>query len=258
MNRNDWIKTEAELAALRESGKRLSSVIRRLLETAKADMPTGELGELAETLIRREGGVPIFKGYGSEWGKPFPSAVCVSVNDEVVHGIPLSDRILRDGDVLKIDIGMRFEGMITDMARTIPIGTVPETTLRLIRTTQESLDRGIAKIRSGARLSDYARAVERHVKSAGFSVVRDLVGHGVGRTLHEDPQIPNYFIEGMDDFSFRKGMSVALEPMVNVGHFGIRLASDGWTYKTRDGSLSAHFEDTIIVTEKGTEIVTRT
>lgn len=254
---NDWIKTESELEALRESGSRLSSVIVRVLGAAKPGVSTGELGELAETLIRKEGGIPVFKGYGAEWGKPFPAAVCVSLNDEVVHGIPSPERILSEGDLLKVDIGMRFDGMITDMARTVPIGNVSDEALRLMRITRESLDRGIAKIRSGVLFSNFAHAVETHARNAGFSVVRDLVGHGVGRELHEDPQIPNYFFDGMENFSFRKGMAVALEPMVNAGHFGIRLADDGWTYKTRDGSLSAHFEDTVIVKERGTEIVTR-
>lgn len=254
---NEWIKTDAELDSLRESGRRLAAVTEELLLMAEPGVSTGTIGERAEELIRKKGGIPVFKGYGAEWGKPFPAAVCISVNEEVVHGIPSFGRILREGDLLKIDIGMRFEGMVTDMARTVPVGAVSDGADRLMKTTKESLDRGIAKIRSGARLSDFATAVESHVRSGGFAVVRDLVGHGVGRELHEDPQIPNYFLKGMENFSFRKGMAVALEPMVNAGHFAVRLADDGWTYVTKDGSLSAHFEDTVIVTERGTEIVTR-
>lgn len=254
---NEWIKTDAELDGLRESGKRLSAVVAELSLMAVPGVSTGSIGDTADTLIRQQGGLPIFKGYGAEWGKPFPAAVCVSVNDEVVHGIPSSARILREGDLLKIDIGMRYQGMVTDMARTIPVGSVSETALRLIKVTKESLDQGVSKIRSGARLSDYARAVESRVRADGFSVVRDLVGHGVGRELHEEPQIPNYFISGMENFSFRKGMAVALEPMVNEGDFLVKLAPDQWTYVTKDGKLSAHFEDTVIVTERGTEIVTR-
>lgn len=255
---NEWIKTDAELDSLRESGRRLASVTEELLLMAKPGVSTGDIGERAEELIRKKGGIPVFKGYGSEWGKPFPAAVCVSVNEEVVHGIPSDERILREGDLLKIDIGMRFEGMVTDMARTVPVGMVSDEAIRLMKATKESLDRGISKIRSGARLSDFAAAVESRVRSDGFTVVRDLVGHGVGRELHEDPQIPNYFLKGMENFSFRKGMAVALEPMVNAGHFAVRIADDGWTYVTKDGRLSAHFEDTVIVTERGTEIVTRT
>ena len=254
---NEFIKTEAELGNLRESGARLAVVMEELLAMAAPGVSTLAIGDQADLLIRKQGGIPIFKGYGAEWGKPFPAAVCVSLNDEVVHGIPSSKRILREGDLLKLDLGLLFQGMVSDMARTKAIGTVSDEAARLLSVTQESLDRGIAKVRSGSRLSDYAGAVERTAKHAGFSVVRDLVGHGVGRELHEEPQIPNYFEKGMHDFSFRKGMTVALEPMVNVGRPDIRLASDGWTYLTKDGKLSAHFEDTVIVTERGTEIVTR-
>jgi methionyl aminopeptidase len=254
---NEWIKTDAELDSLRESGKRLAAVIAELSAMVAPGASTGTIGDAADEFIRKQGGIPIFKGYGAEWGKPFPAAACVSVNDEVVHGIPSPSRILRNGDLLKIDIGMRYQGMVTDMARTIPVGSASETALRLMKATKEALDRGLSKIRSGARLSDYARAVETRVRMDGFSVVRDLVGHGVGRELHEDPQIPNYFISGMENFSFRKGMAVALEPMVNEGSFLVDIAPDGWTYVTKDGKLSAHFEDTVIVTERGTEVVTR-
>lgn len=254
---NEWIKTDEELDRLRESGNRLVAVVTELLAMAVPGISTGEIGDAADALIREKGGIPVFKGYGAEYGQPFPAAVCVSLNDEVVHGIPLPERVLREGDLLKIDIGMRYHGMVTDMARTIPIGAVSEIALRLLNATKESLDRGLSKIRSGARLSDYAWAVESRVRMDGFSIVRDLVGHGVGRELHEDPQIPNYFIDGMENFSFRKGMAVALEPMVNEGNFSVKIAPDGWTYVTKDRKLSAHFEDTVIITEKGTEIVTR-
>lgn len=254
---NEWIKTDAELDGVRESGKRLSAVVAELSAMAVPGVSTGAIGDAADALIRKQGGIPIFKGYGAEWGKPFPAAACVSLNDEVVHGIPLPDRMLHDGDLLKIDIGMRYQGMVTDMARTFFVGTVSDAALKLVTVTKESLDKGIAKIRSGARLSDYAQAVESRAHADGFSIVRDLVGHGVGRELHEEPQIPNYFLSGMENFSFRKGMVIALEPMVNEGSFLVRLAPDQWTYVTKDGKLSAHFEDTVIVTERGAEIATR-
>ncbi|NTW14068.1 MAG: type I methionyl aminopeptidase [Candidatus Moranbacteria bacterium] len=254
---NDSIKRDDELESLRESGLRLAGIMSEIPSLAVPGVSTKTIGDRIEEMIRKEGGVPIFKGYGAESGRPFPAAACVSLNDEVVHGIPSSGRILREGDLLKIDMGMRFHGMVSDMARTFPVGAVSADAKKLLETTKESLDRGISKIRSGARLSDFAHAVQSHVEGRGYSVVRDLVGHGVGRELHEDPQIPNYFLKGMDNFSFRKGMSVALEPMVNAGHFAIRVAPDGWTYLTKDGSLSAHFEDTVIVTERGAEIVTR-
>ncbi|NTW30427.1 MAG: type I methionyl aminopeptidase [Candidatus Moranbacteria bacterium] len=254
---NELIKTDSELENIRESGARLAMVMEELLSAAIPGVSTALIGDMAEERIRKQGGIPIFKGYGAEWGKPFPAAVCVSINDEVVHGIPSPGRILQEGDLLKLDLGMLFQGMVSDMARTKAIGTVSAEAARLLSVTRESLDCGIAKIRSGARLSDFARAVDRRVRQDSFSVVRDLVGHGVGRELHEEPQIPNYFDGSVPDFSFRKGMTVALEPMVNAGGHAIRLAKDGWTYVTRDGSLSAHFEDTVIVTERGAEIVTR-
>ncbi|MEI7750350.1 MAG: type I methionyl aminopeptidase [Candidatus Moraniibacteriota bacterium] len=254
---NEHIKTDFELENLRESGARLAMVMEELLSFSVPGISTLAIGNLADELIRKQGGIPVFKGYGAEWGKPFPAAVCVSLNDEVVHGIPSPDRILKEGDLLKLDLGMMFQGMVSDMARTKAIGTVSSEAMRLLVATREALDSGIAKVRSGARLSDYAGAVERRIKRDGFSVVRDLVGHGVGRELHEEPQIPNYTGSGLPDFSFRKGMTVALEPMVNAGGHAIRIAKDGWTYVTRDKSLSAHFEDTVIVTERGTEIVTR-
>jgi len=254
---NELIKTDLELENLRESGRRLAMVMDELLSMAASGVSTGAIGERAEELIRKQGGIPVFKGYGAEWGKPFPAAVCVSLNDEIVHGIPSPDRVLREGDLLKLDLGLMFQGMISDMARTKAIGTVSDEANRLLVATREALDSGISKIRSGARLSDYAGAVERRVKRDGFSVVRALVGHGVGRELHEEPQIPNYLDPGVPDFSFRKGMTVALEPMVNAGRPGVRLAPDGWTYATQDRTLSAHFEDTVIVTERGAEIVTR-
>lgn len=246
-----------ELVGLRESGQRLAEIMKAVGDMAVPGVSTLEIGDRIEVLIRQTGGIPVFKGYGADTGKPFPAAACISINDEIVHGIPSPDRILHEGDLLKVDMGMRFSGMVSDMARTFAVGTVSDEAGALLETTREALERGISKIHSGARLSDFATAVESRVKRNGYSVVRDLVGHGVGRELHEDPQIPNYFVKGMENFSFRKGMTVALEPMVNIGAPDIRLASDGWTYATRDGSLSAHFEDTVIVTERGVEIVTR-
>lgn len=252
-----WVKTEDELNRLRASGARLALVLDKLIAHVRPGISTGELGRLAEDYIRAGGGLPIFKGYGSGSGHPFPAAVCTSINDEVVHGIPSDTRILKEGDILKLDIGMRFLGMVTDMARTVPVGTVSPQAQRIIEVTRESLERGIATIKSGSMLSQFSKAVQRYVEHEGFSVVRDLVGHGVGRELHEDPQIPNFFFRGMQDFAFRKGMAVALEPMINAGHHEVRVAPDGWAFRSVDRSLSAHFEDTIIVTDKGVEIVTR-
>lgn len=250
-------KNAKQFSALRESGKRLEIVMNETGVVIRPGVSTAEVNDAAERAIRRVGGDPIFKGYGKEYGTPFPAAICVSLNDEVVHGIPKKARVIQEGDLVKLDMGLRFDGMVTDMARTFAVGSVSEEAVRLVRVTEESLLRGIAAIRIGARLSDYGKVVQNHIEAHGFSVVRDLVGHGVGFELHELPQIPNYLFSGMKDVEFRSGMAVALEPMVNAGEYDIRLGKDGWVFMTQDGRLSAHFEDTIIITESGIENVTR-
>ncbi|MFZ3031995.1 MAG: type I methionyl aminopeptidase [Candidatus Moraniibacteriota bacterium] len=252
-----WIKTDDEIARLRESGRRLAIVLDQVIAAAKPGMNTLELDVLAEKFIRAEGGIPIFKGYGAESGRPFPGSVCVSLNNEVVHGIPSKNRIIKEGDLLKLDIGMRFEGMVSDMARTVAVGNISKEAAKLLAVTRESLERGIAALRPGAMISAYAKAVQGFVEENGFSVVRDLVGHGVGHELHEDPQVPNYVSRHMHDFILEKGMTLALEPMINAGTFAVRIAPDEWTFITSDGRLSAHFEDTVVITEKGAEILTR-
>jgi methionyl aminopeptidase len=174
-----------------------------------------------------------------------------------VHGIPSDTCILKEGDILKIDIGMRYEGMVSDMARSIAIGEVSKEAVRIMKVTEESLLRGIQTLRPGAKVSDYARAVQSHVEQAGFSVVRDLVGHSVGRELHEDIQIPNYVTRDIPDLRFVAGMTLALEPMVNAGTYEVEMADDDWTFITADDRLSAHFEDTVLITDDGVEILTR-
>lgn len=253
----NWVKTEAEIKRLRESSRRLSTVLDRVMASVQPGMTTLELDTLAEKLIREEGGTPIFKGYGAGSGRPFPASLCVSLNNEVVHGIPSASRTILEGDLLKLDIGMRFEGMVSDMARTMAVGTVAPEAMRLLEVTKESLDRGIAELRPGAPISLYAGAVQSFVEANGFSVVRDLVGHGVGHELHEDPQVPNYTSRHMHDFVLKAGMTLALEPMVNAGTFAVRIAPDDWTFITSDGKLSAHFEDTVVITADGAEVLTR-
>ncbi len=252
-----WIKTEAEITALRRSGKLLASIVEELLGVATVGVSTGELGELADTLIRKAGGDPIFKGYGKAWGAPpFPASVCLSLNDEVVHGIPDRARLLMDGDLLKVDIGMRYQGMVTDMARMKIVGTGTPEAVKLKTVTESALSAGISTLRDGSSLEEYARAVEGVAKSAGYTCVRDLVGHGVGRELHEEPQIPNYLGSGLPNFHFAVGMTVALEPMVNIGAHQVRLAADNWTFVTADGQLSGHAENTVLITPDGYEILT--
>ncbi len=253
--KQEWKKTDDELECLRHSGREMAKIVERLAEHVRPGVSTGELDELAEKWITDIGGIPIFKGYGH--GTPFPATLCASINEEVVHGIPSRDRILKEGDLFKMDIGMRYEGMVSDMARTFAVGKISAEAERLLVATRESLDAGIATLRPGSKMIDYARAVEDRVKRDGFLPVRDLVGHGVGRELHEEPQIANYVTKSVPGFSFIEGMAVALEPMINVGGWEVKLGPDHWTFVTADGSLSAHFEDSVIITKEGAEIVTR-
>lgn len=257
MREKEWIKTPDEIRRLRLSCQNMARILGSVIATVKPGITTFEVDALAEKMIREIGGIPIFKGYNPGGGRPFPATLCASINDEVVHGIPSKERILKEGDLFKIDIGMRFEGMVSDMARTIMVGKVSSLAEKLTTVTRECLERGIAELRPGAHISAYARAVQSHAESNGFSVVRDLVGHGVGRELHEDPQVPNYVSRRMDDFILKKGMTLALEPMINAGTFGVRVASDDWTFITSDSKLSAHFEDTVVITDHGAEILTR-
>jgi methionyl aminopeptidase len=252
-----WIKTADEIKRLRESGKRLALVLAEVIKAAHPGVSTKDLDVLSERLIRQAGGLPIFKGYNTGMGQPFPGSVCASLNNEVVHGIPSADRIIKEGDILKLDIGMRFEGMVSDMARTVAIGEITADAARLLAVTRESLERGIQELRPGISIARYASTVQTFVETNGFSVVRDLVGHGVGRELHEDPQVPNYVSRHMHDFVLAAGMTLALEPMVNAGTFDVEVAPDDWTFITKDGKLSAHFEDTVVITEQGAEVLTR-
>jgi len=253
----DWIKTPDEIRRLRLSCQNMARILETVMETVKPGVTTFDVDALAERLIREIGGTPIFKGYNPGGGRPFPATLCASLNDEVVHGIPSKERVIKEGDLFKIDIGMRFEGMVSDMARTLMVGTVSPLAEKLTAVTRESLERGIAELRPGVHISAYAKAVQGFVEANGFSVVRDLIGHGVGRELHEDPQVPNYISRRMDDFILKKGMTLALEPMINAGTFAVSIASDDWTFITADGNLSAHFEDTVVITDNGVEVLTR-
>lgn len=249
------IKTEKEVKAMRESGKVLASIMEKIGRAIKPGINTKDLDKLAEKLVFDNGGLPIFKGQG-EPEKPYPATICASINEEIVHSIPSSDKIVKAGDILKIDIGIKYAGMITDMARTFEVGTVSPEAHKLVKVTKEALDAGIKKIKAGARLSEYSIAVESYARANGFSAARDLVGHGVGRELHEDPQIPNYK-SNWRDITLAAGMTLALEPMINVGTFKIKILPDGWTFVTADGKLSAHFEDTVLVKKGGCDILTR-
>ena len=250
------IKSEKEIQAMREGGKILAFVMEQMGDAVSPGKNTFEIDALGEKLIVEAGGTPIFKGYGKESGNPFPAATCTSINDEIVHGIPSKNRVLREGDILKIDVGMRYKGMITDMARTFAVGKISMEAQKILDVTRECLNVGIEKIKAEHPLSAYSIAVQQYIEAQDFSVVRDLVGHGVGKKLHEDPHIPNYK-NNEREIILKEGMTLALEPMINVGAYRIKLKKDNWTYATSDGSLSAHFEDTVVVTKDGAEILTR-
>lgn len=249
------IKNAEEIEIMRRAGKALAAVMRALENEVKVGVSTKKIDELAEKLILQAGGRPAFKGYG-ESRNVFPATICASINDEVVHGIPNDDKILKNGDIFKIDIGIEIDGFYSDMARTFSIGEVSDEARKLIEITEKSFWKGIKNLKAGVMLSEYSKTSQQIVESAGFSVVKNLVGHGIGTHLHEDPQIPNYFENGFRDFELKAGMTLAIEPMVNVGTHQTELASDGWAYLTADGKLSAHYENTILITEKGVEVLT--
>ncbi|MEK7596161.1 MAG: type I methionyl aminopeptidase [Patescibacteria group bacterium] len=250
------IKNEKELKILREGGRRLADIMNIISQIAAPGIAAAELDRRAEELILKQGGFPAFKGYKTSDAKiPYPSSLCVSVNDEIVHAPP-SVRILKDGDIASLDLGMEWKGFYTDMAVTVPIGNVDKKSLKLIKITKKALELGISAVKNGGRVGDIGFAVESYVKSEGFCVVKELVGHGVGRQVHEKPEIPNWGKKGAG-FLLEEGMVLALEPMVNAGAEKIKLAEDGWTWKTADGSRSAHFEHTVAITKDGAEILTR-
>ncbi len=245
------LKSEDEVGHMRRAGQIVALVLSRLSEAARPGVTTGELDRLAEAMIRSFGATPTFFGlYG------YPANICASINEEVVHGIP-GERVLREGDIVSFDVGATVEGMIADGATTVGVGTIAEAAHRLLRVTQEALNKGIEQARPGNRVADISAAVQSHAEAHGFSVVRKLVGHGVGHAMHEAPQVPN-FVDGAigDSPKLTPGMTLAIEPMVNQGTWQVVQERDGWTYRTKDRSLSAHFEHTIVITGEGCEILT--
>jgi methionyl aminopeptidase len=244
-------KSSDEIAKMRTSGRITAGTIERVLEAVKPGVTTADLDAVAEAYIVEKGATPSFKGY-----RGFPASICTSLNNEIVHGIPSERRVLKEGDLLSLDFGAVWEGFHSDSAVTVFVGDPPSSEAeKLVRVTEEALEAGIAQIRPGGRLSDISHAVEQCAEGAGFSVVREYVGHGVGRALHEDPQIPNYGPPGRGP-EMRPGLVIAVEPMVNMGTWETAVLADDWTVVTADGSLSAHFEHTIAVTEDGHEVLT--
>lgn len=248
------LKSPEEIEEMRTPGRMVAEILATLRDLAKPGVTTAHLDQKAEAMIRRMGCRSAFKNY-RVGAAVFPAVLCVSVNEEVVHGIP-SNRELQEGDILSLDFGVEHGGFFGDAAITVPIGEVDEGSRRLMQVTEECLYAGIENACPGKRLGDLGAAVQAHAERNGFSVVRDFVGHGIGRALHEDPQVPNFGSAGKGR-AIKAGMVLAIEPMINMGAMGVRVCEDGWTAVTADGGRSAHFEHTVAVTEDGPMILTR-
>jgi methionyl aminopeptidase len=246
------LKSSREIELMAQGGKILGQTIAKLRDSVRPGISTAELDAIAEAFIRsHEGATPAFKGlYG------FPGSICTSINDEIVHGIPSKKRVLKEGDIISLDVGVGYKGFFTDSAMTVPVGTVDSRTKELLAVTAESLEAGIAAATLGNHIGDIGAAVQAVVEAAGFSVVRDLVGHGIGVEFHEEPQVPNYGKPKRRE-KLVPGLTIAIEPMVNVGGPATRTLQDRWTIVTADGSRSAHFEHTVAITEDGPRVLTR-
>jgi methionyl aminopeptidase len=249
------LKSKRELEKMQTAGRHVGEILLRLRSMARPGVKTEELDRVAREELERRGLASSFLGYGPGGLPPYPAVLCVSVNDEIVHGIP-GFRELREGDLLKLDFGAIFEGFHGDSAVTVAVGEVSASTCALVEATRASLEAGIAQMRFGKRLGDVSNAVQRFAEGAGYSVVRDFVGHGIGRELHEEPKVPNFGPAGRGP-RLRAGMVFAIEPMVNVGTADVEILDDRWTAVTADGELSCHFEHTVAITENGPEILTR-
>jgi len=250
------LKSSAAIETMDRANRIIREILDDLTDVVRPGASTLDIDRYVEERVRRAGVRPAFKGYPHpSGGRPFPGTICASLNDEVVHGVPSSTVVLKEGDILSVDLGVVLDGYFGDSARTYAVGKVDERAVRLMRVTREALQLGIDQARAGNRVSDIGHAVQVHVESNGFSVVREFVGHGIGERLHEEPQIPNFGAPGRRE-RLREGMVLAIEPMVNAGGPEVLLsADDGWTARTRDGSLSAHFEACVAVTENGPRIL---
>lgn len=250
------LKNTEDINKLKEGGKILASVLYEAAKMAVSGTKTIELDKIVEKKIREAGGKPSFKNYKTPDDKiPYPASLCVSVNEEVVHGVP-GERTLKNGDIVSLDLGMEYKGFFTDMAVTVSVGKASEQAEKLIKTTKEALDLGVMAVKDGVFVGNIGQAIQSCAEGNGFNVVRKLVGHGLGRKAHEDPEIPNFGAKGKGEV-LREGEVLAIEPMITAGYHDIYLDKNLWTWKTKDGSLSAHFEHTIIVTKSGAEVITK-
>ncbi len=242
---------------MRKAGQIVARVFEEVRKQIRPGSTTGEMDKIAEDILRQHGATPVFKGYPNqrEGLAPFPAAITACINEELVHGIPSDDRVLQEGDIFSIDCGAYYKGWVGDAAVTIPVGKISPDVQRLLDVTEQSLHEGIAQARLGNRTEDISAAVQAYVQQHGYSVVREYTGHGVGRNMHEDPQVPNFGQRGKGT-RLKKGMTIALEPMVNVGSWRTELLADGWTVVTADGKLSAHFEHSFAITDGEADILT--
>jgi methionyl aminopeptidase len=251
------LKQKRELDLMRVANRIVAVVWEAMADMVVPGVSTAQLDEAAEAIIRKHGAVPSFKGYPYTGKNDFPASICASINQEIVHGIPSPERVLQEGDIISIDVGTIYKGYQGDGAITLPVGRVSKEAQRLVEVTKGALGAGIAQAKAKGRTSDISKAIEEHVRSRGFDVVREYTGHGIGKAMHEDPQVTNYYNPDLHDHLLKPGMTIALEPMVNVGTWRTRLLSDGWTVETADGKLSAHFEHTIAIADGEAEILTR-
>lgn len=245
------VKTDSEIAAMRESARILADILDMLEQTVDVGINMQEIDEIARREAKARGAETPFLGYADP---PFPGSICISINDEVEHGTP-RDIELKDGDIVSLDFGIKYKGMISDSGRTLPVGDVSSKNMKLLETTKRSLYAGIDVVKDGAKVGDISAAVEKVLKKGGYGIVRDLVGHGVGHELHEDPNIPNYGKSGRGSV-LKAGMTICIEPMATLGDWRIVMDSDRWTIRTLDGTNAAHFEHTILITNNGAEILT--
>ena len=248
------IKNNDEINQMSSCGKIISDVREIIVKNIEPGISTWELDKLAEEYTISKGFIPAFKGYQN-----FPSSICASVNDEVVHGLPSKNKILKKGDIIGIDFGVYDGTFYADSAFTFPVGDVGDNIIKLLNVTKESLNLGIQKAQIGNKIHDISKAIQDHIEKNGFTVVRSYVGHGIGKDLHEEPHVPNFILNNKDrskSMKLKEGMVLAIEPMVNVGNFEVELSDDNWTVKTCDGSLSAHFEHTVALTKDGPKILT--
>ena len=250
MNKAVEVKTPEELAIMRRAGGVVADILVLLKGLVKPGMTTGEIDQIAREELKKRGAKPAFLNYHG-----FPGVICVSINSEVVHGIPSDKRVLKDGDIVGLDFGAIIDGWYGDSAMTIPVGTISPEAERLVRVTRECLEKALTAVKDGNRIGDIGFAVQSHAQAHGYTLVREFVGHGIGRSLHEEPPIPNYGKAG-HGARLKTGMTIAIEPMVNMGGPEVATLGDGWTAVTKDGKLSAHFEHTVAVTDTGYDILT--